>query len=217
MRERVCVCVRERERERERERDSERAVCLCLCLCPCPCVFACVPGAAGPRACQGPQGVTSPSHGGPCRVTDSDGRRFTPKIRGAGAPRGYAIRDAIRDEIWAWARHLGRATTPYGTRHMGRHTGRHMGRAHASRQLGASLVPAWCRLGPRRCRLGAGSVPACHGASSVPARSPAGRRQKRRIVPNREACNKIPNRDILKKDAIGVVKPAIKSKFVYYV
>ena len=123
--------------------------------------------------------------------------------------------------------------TPYGTRYGRghairdarlRHTGRviwdairdawarHMGRAHASRQLGASLVPAWCRLGPRRCRLGACSVPACHGASSVPARSPAGRRQKRRIVPNREACNKIPNRDILKKDAIGVVKTAIKSE-----
>ena len=40
------------------------------------------------------------------------------------------------------------------------------------------------------------------------------RRQKRRSVPNREACNKIPNGDILKKDTIGVVKPAIKSEFV---
>ena len=31
-------------------------------------------------------------------------------------------------------------------------------------------VQARCRLGPRQCRLGAGSVPACHDASSVPAR-----------------------------------------------
>ena len=66
---------------------------------------------------------------------------------------------------------------------------RHMGCAHASRQLGAGLVPArrrlgprWCRLGPRLCllgprlcrlgprlcRLGAGSVPAGLDAGNVP-------------------------------------------------
>ena len=97
------------------------------------------------RACQGPQGATSSSHGGPCRVTDSDGGRFTPKIRGAWAPRGCAI------------------GTPYGTRYGRghairtrdyairdariRHTGRLTGRVGTPHGTRPRVSPAECQLG----------------------------------------------------------------------